>query len=326
MPTILTETRAQTEAEASDLLHPETGELTLETQVYSDFLTHADFSGITDVDGIDDFAFEAEVENPETGVVEKLTLLPGKVVADLVDENDLQGMFEHYIQQLADSITSNKDATLEEKARLAPFAELIEFKGHKRGDFSRMHRQPAGHNRAARQMTAMLYKGAIVHTKKGKGQGKNKDYKRGKGYSSGGTPAGKKLVARWKAKSGSKLRKAAVKAKQKVKESVTGFDVESTPIWGLGAPVEQANYVTSFREDAGTKLADMKKAALAEKSKCAADDDEVEPDADDADDTDDADEGVKMRASAGMSVTEGAGLAGAIMRIQGTQPTAPAQS
>lgn len=255
MPTIILSESRAAEAEGFEFVNPDTGELTVEAQVLNDFLTHADLSVASTVEGVDEFAFEGEIENDE-GVAEKSLLLPGAAVAEAIDEDDLQAMFVDYLNREAERVTSDPKATLESKARLAPFVELLDEK-YKKGAFAKMHRQPAGHNRAARQLTAMLYKGVIKHVKPGSGQGKNKDYSKDKGYNTGGTPAGKKRVMMFKGKNAGKIKKAAMKAKQKVKEDA--FDAESTPVFGIGVPVESVSYVAGLRNDAASRLAEAKK-------------------------------------------------------------------
>lgn len=319
MPTVLHESQGHSADAASDLIHPETGELTLETQVLADFLTHVDLSAVCEVEGVEAACFEAEIENDE-GVLEKVQLVPGDVVADLVDEDDLQAMFVHYINQLAESVMGNKDSTLEEKARLAPFTELIEGP-HRRGDFARMHKKPAGHHKAARQMVAMLRKGVIKHVKKGTGQGKGKDYRRDKGYKSGGTPQGKKLYARFKAKSGAKLKKAAVRAKQKFKAE--SFDADSTPIWGLGIPIDSASYEASVREDAQARVEEAKKKLPPWMMKGAKKNDDDKDD--DEEETDESKKAPVQQVAAGRTVLEGAGLAGQILPLMEARSGVPAK-
>lgn len=255
MPSVILSEATAAESEV-ELIHPTTGELTAEAQVISDFLTHLDLSPVSEVEGVDELAIDGECDNEE-GVAEKCSFLPGEAVAELVDEADLNTMFRHYLNAEAKRITEDPKATLESKARLAPFVDLLD-EVYKKGAFAKMHRQPAGHNRAARQMTAMLKKGVIKHVKKGTGQGKGKDYAKGKGYATGGTPAGKKLVMMFKGKNTGKIKKAAMKAKQKVKES-EGFDAEATPIFGLGVPVESVAYVATLRENAVEQLGEAKK-------------------------------------------------------------------
>lgn len=258
MPVTLRESH-EPEAAASDLINPTTGELTVEAQTLADFLTHVDFSAVSEMEGIDDLAQDVEVDNVD-GVMEKTAVLDGGIAADLIDESDLQAMFEHYINAQAAEVFGDENATLEAKARLMPFADMLDEK-YARGAFTKMQRKPAGHNKAARQFVAMLHKGVIKHVKKGTGQGKNKDYAKSKGYASGGTPAGKKAVALYKGKNQGKLKKAAVKAKVKLKaEGVEAFDVDSTPVFGLGLPIGSATYAVSLRDGADVVMSEARKA------------------------------------------------------------------
>lgn len=244
-----------------DFIHAETGELTVEAQVISDFLTQLDLSAVSEVEGIDDLAIDGEVDN-EDGVAEKCHVLPGSIVLEAIDEGDLEAMFRHYLNAEAERITNDPKASLESKGRLAPFVDMLDEK-YKRGAFAKMHKGPAGHNRAARQMTAMLYKGVIKHVKRGSGQGKNKDYSRDKGYKTGGTAAGKKKVALFKGKNAGKIKRSAMKARQKVKESES-FEADSTPVFGLAEPIpqnegKQLAYVATLRADANERILEAKK-------------------------------------------------------------------
>lgn len=314
MPTILLH-ESVAEAGEIDLLHPDTGELTIEAQVLADFLTHLDLSAVSTLTGVEEEAEEIELEEADG---EKTALLPGWLAAAAVDEEDLQEMFRHYVNGMAARIADDENATLEQKTHVAPFVDLLDEK-YAKGAFRRMHKQPAGHNRAARQLTAMLYKGVVRHVARGKGQGYNKDYVRDRGYKSGGTVQGRKKVALWKGKSSGKLKKAAVKARQKFKEDAAAkFDVEATPVWGMGEPVESVGYVASLHQDAqarvdearkskGKKARGMPKAPAPGNAHPPMDTNSIKPDDD-----------VK---GARRTVAEGAVLAGQMLKLHEIAPT-----
>src|SRR4051812_49332366 len=104
MPTILLNESAAASAPSS-LVNETTGELTLEAQVMSDFLSHVDFSSVLTLKGIDE-------ECDEVGS-EKTKYVPGWLVAEATDLNDLASMFGHYVQARHESAMRN-GATLEE--------------------------------------------------------------------------------------------------------------------------------------------------------------------------------------------------------------------
>lgn len=161
------------------------------------------------------------VDVPEGLGVYVIETVPGAVVAEHVDADDLVAMLPYFIDELPED-------TLEDRARKALFADLTEidwtalFPGlagadleeakrlFKKGDFRRRvfaGAKPgsAPHSQRMRQMLAMLAKGAIVRTKPGKGY-HGGGYKYGK--QKGGTDPGKKVYARFKIKKIGTIRKA----------------------------------------------------------------------------------------------------------------------
>jgi hypothetical protein len=212
------------------------GKPTLESEVLAHFFEHVDMDAIMDepelaecIESVEahlrfnDAAeevevLEAEAEGTEPGVVETLA---GEIVAETIDEDDLLGLFEHYVLNLPES-------TMEEKLRKSTALSLMpdlverldEASVFKKGDFRKIHKGTVktangktGPLLVKRMLIAMLKKEAIKRAKtSGKGY-RGGDYeKNGAGYG-GGTPSGKKAVALYKGKSGAKLKAAARKVK-----------------------------------------------------------------------------------------------------------------
>lgn len=103
-----------------------------------------------------------EDDGTEEGTIETLD---GEIVAEFVDEADLEHMFLHYVSQLPES-------NLAEKAQKAAIIkhldlseeELVEFK---RGAFAKARKTGAGKNKVTRMLMAMLAKQAIARAKPG---------------------------------------------------------------------------------------------------------------------------------------------------------------
>lgn len=249
--TIVTESSAE-EGDVQ-FIHSETGELTAEGQVISDFLSHADFSevtGLAEFAGLFDKATLALGEGDEETEVE---LLDGALVAEAVDMDDLVGMFDHYVEGLIES-AEKPEATLAEKAvvqaLLDTFGTLDEASFPKgRG---KMRKAWKGNKmmkgKAIRQMLAMRNKG--VYVSKG---GKNV---KGPGYRSGGTTAGKAKVAKYVGKNRMKVAQARKRTGLKAESVVAPADAA---IFGLGIPVGQTHFHASPHANAGAAIAEAKK-------------------------------------------------------------------
>ena len=195
----------------------------------------------------------AELDNLAEGAV--LQFLDGSVASQLVDESDLVDMFAHYCDELAEA-QQDEDATpsLSDKAQLAALADLfgIEEKGpFKRGSFKKMAKKPVGKAQVARMLGAMLQKGVIKRAKKAGGGHAGGDYQKDSGYKTGGKKAKKAAVDRFKKKNKASRKKAALKAKTKLKDDINADEV---PVFGLGVAVDESLFEVGTDADAKLKV------------------------------------------------------------------------
>ena len=249
------------------LVHPETQELRLEAQLIVDFLTHADFSA-----AFESKAAQAEIvkttEESEDGTQQAVEVLPGWVVAASIDAADLEACFNHYLESLADQVfDKDNPGTLEQKAALAQFGIVAEAQGHKRGWARRAQKAGAkARNSVVRQMLAMVHKGTLKRATKGKGDFGG-DYKKGKGYKTGGHAASKAKAAKYKKANIGKIKRAAKKAGSKaegVEPWEKPFDIaelEDYAEFGLGVPIGEgaqgALYTIAVRDNAEQSVTQM---------------------------------------------------------------------
>lgn len=249
------------------LVHPETQDLRLEAQLIVDFLTHADFSAVWESKAAQDEIVQT-TEEGEDGTKQAVELLPGWVVAASIDEADLEACFEHYLEQLADQVfDKDNPGTLEQKAALAQFGIVAEREGHKRGWARKAQKAGAkARNSVVRQMLAMVHKGVLRRASKGKGDFGG-DYKKGKGYKTGGYAVSKAKAAKYKKANIGKIKRAAKKAGSKA-EGVEPWEkpfeiaeLEDYAEIGLGVPVGEgaqgALYSIAVRDDAEQSVAQM---------------------------------------------------------------------
>ena len=259
MPVIISESFGK--SAEFDPIHPQTGNLTLEAQVISDFLTQLDSSALSGIEALDAFVESVKVEG-EDGEFETVDVIPGELVAQIVDENDLAGMFVHYINELAESVFNDPDATLEQKARLAPFADLIDEAATQniknvKGKMKKLRKLTGGELNVQRQIGAMLKKGIIKRVKANTGY-KSGDYTKTSAYDTGGTKAGKAKVARVAKANKAKAARMRQKSKVAAKESVENFDLADLPIYGVGTE-EGVQYALRLVDDAAVRIEEAKK-------------------------------------------------------------------
>jgi hypothetical protein len=268
---LLSESATEDASSITDaLVHPETQDLRLEAQLLVDFLTHADFSSVWESK-----AAQAEVvkttDEGEDGAKREIEVLPGWVVAASIDESDLEACFDHYIEAFADRVFEKDNAagTLENKAMLAQFGIVAEATGHKRGWARKAQKGGAKQRRnVVRQMLAMIQKGVLRRAPKGAGSGDfGGDYKKGKGYKTGGSSVGKQKAAKYKKANIGKIKRAAKRAGVKTEGETwfTPFDIaelDDYAEFGLGEPVDTATgsgalYSVESRDDVETSVAQM---------------------------------------------------------------------
>lgn len=165
----------------------------------------------------------AEGEDPDPSVVAlDCETLPGEVVAEVIDTDDLMEMLKHYVVHEWDI------SDLSDQVAFADFADMLDDVAEedldekkspfKKGSFRKAPMKGVSvastgsarkvHNQRVRMMMAMLKKGVITRVAKGKGY-KGGDYKKGPGYAKGGTASGRKAHAKIAAKS--KKRAASIK-------------------------------------------------------------------------------------------------------------------
>jgi hypothetical protein len=245
------------DAQAQEFLETEDGELTIEGEIIRDFLEDVDMDALFDVeeaqehieveDGFVVFTDEGyyadaepDDENGEDAVIETM---PGDVVAQVIDMDDLYAMFEYHV------VNELPEDSLEEKARKAVALQLIgvdekfgkkkgkKGKGYddddedmdedaleekfKRGTFVKMSGQ-GGAPRAMvnRMLGAMMNKEAIKRASapgkgyKAPGAAKKGDYRKFPGGYGVGTPKGIKKWLKYKKTKAAQLAKAAKKTKK----------------------------------------------------------------------------------------------------------------
>ncbi len=235
-------TQPETDVEFDEaLIVGEDGQPTLAAETMAVFLEDVDYSALFDdpdlAEGIDrvELAFKESTEEgsnllipvfdkelgeyqwPEAEDAEvpylamECRVLPGELVAEVIDMDDLMAMFEHFI------VFEHPVESMVDKAIMAEFADMFDDyeeadldeakRPFKKGDFrkgpmSKVSGASSGgkkkvHNQRVRMMQAMMKKGAIVRVAKGSGY-KGGDYKYG--ASKSGSPTGKKMYAKVAAK------------------------------------------------------------------------------------------------------------------------------
>jgi hypothetical protein len=203
-------------------------------------VTKEAYEALTDADTL-----EVEITNAPDGLqVFVIESLPGEIVADIVDEDDLMSMLPYFIHELPED-------TLEDKARKAQFADLLDELDEtlfKKGNFRKKaaFKAPGGHDQRVRQMWAMFKKGVIRRTKKGKGYRDGSDWKYKK---PSGTPAGKRAYAKFKINKIGKIRKL-IKTKKNLKKARKGV-VKKVIYPNLGAKMPAKWVEPEKRKDYG---------------------------------------------------------------------------
>lgn len=300
---------------ADALIHPETQDLRLEAQFLTDFLTDADLSAAWESKAAQGQVVKATEEN-EAGEKVAVEVLPGWVVAASIDEDDLYACFEHYLESFADRVFTegHEENTLLNKTLLAQFGitkadSVGEATGHKRG-WARKAQKAGGkaRNNVVRQMLAMVKKGVLKRAPKGEGDFGG-DYKKGKGYKTGGSNVGKMAAQKFKKSNKGKIARAAKKAGVKAESEGEGFNVaelDEYATFGLGVPVEGALYTVGVVADADARVvAEAKKKPPFGKKAAACDDEEDEED--DMEESTSAKRGARL-AKGILSLHEGQGM------------------
>jgi hypothetical protein len=172
--------------------------LTLEGQVVRAFVESLDHSDVVEalaeaadkseaklVEGED-----GEIVESEDGEEHEVETLDGALVAEAIDEDDLFGMFEHYVLNLP-------EATIEEKTRKAAGLSLLgeeALEEYAKGEFRKMVKKgPAGKALVNRMLGAMIAKQVIKRAKaknpgtprKGASGFTNQGGQKGAGYKGG---------------------------------------------------------------------------------------------------------------------------------------------
>lgn len=185
---------------------------------------------------------------PEGLALYVIESVPGAIVAEHVDTDDLLGMFPQFLDELPED-------TLEDRARKALFADMLEvdyasmfpnLEGEdleeakrlfKKGDFRKRvfkgaHPGTPAHSQRVRQMLAMLAKGAIMRAGAGKGyHGGGYKY----GPSKSGTKQGKLKYARHKIQGIAGIRKT-IKQRKVAKSQKAVVKSMIYPNMGLKMP------------------------------------------------------------------------------------------
>lgn len=152
-------------------------------------------------------------EDDEGAEKVEIQTVDGDVVAEVIDMEDLETMFEYHMVNEHDreSLQGRLEASIFGYHEMSE-EELEEFK---KGDFRRIHKQ-GGKALVNRMLGAMLNKEAIQRAKQGPGSGyRSGDYDKDPAGYGAGTPGGQKRFALYKKKSKAKLKKEELKTKKK---------------------------------------------------------------------------------------------------------------
>ena len=194
MPIVITKDtmEAQDEVKVEELLHDKHGNLTPMGETIDMFLDTVDWTALfEEEDDRDNDYVETETvyvqpgpnnefvdcdEDDEGATAVEIESIPGKILGEIVDMDDMVAMFEWFLGQLP-------AGTLEEKARLAAWgvdvSEDWNYQPWDKRSFKKIHKA-GGKKAVARMLGAMLHKGVIRKLKgKARGTGKYKgDYMR----------------------------------------------------------------------------------------------------------------------------------------------------
>lgn len=252
MPVKLITESALDLSESDELLTAD-GELTLEAQAVSDFLTHADFTAVfereslakhistlvggkvvfgesvTNKDVVESALTELSEGIEESDIVQVISIADA---LDAIDEGDLDSMFLHYADTLP-------DATLEDRSRRAAVANVFGLEEFARGAFRKVRKKPGGVALVKRMLGAMKNKGLITRSAKGSGY-KGGDWDRTASYKGGAKKSNLQKVARFKKANAAKMKKVARQAKKAKKNKMEAVDDQDTGtlVFGLNAPVD----------------------------------------------------------------------------------------
>lgn len=261
MPIQLVEDRheeTRDEQAARLALFDESGELTLAGSVVLEFLEHADFDAVFEHPEAKSYIVartDEQMEEEGAGG----DYLPGDVVVQLVDEDDLASMFGHYLSILHERATA-EDAPLDEKARWAVFAPLFpDIDGldekFKRGAFRKLRKTKGGEDLVNDMLGAMQAKGVVKRSKKSGGGYKGGDWEKGPKYKTGGTAQSKrkaKAIARKKkAKRKQRVMKGkAARRKAAALAASVGMEEAADFVFGEGIPFEGCLFQVGTKDDA----------------------------------------------------------------------------
>ena len=231
----------QSEQEASTedvaaILFKDDGTLTLEGEIIADFLEDVDLDDVFDDPEVrkaglvraskvwakfDEEAEEWEEVEKGTEGAEELPFesIDPEDMAELIDLDDLQAMFEYYVENEMPS------ETLEDKARLAAARQIVGLDEWKKKGFKAAYAaagegpaKTAMHSKLNRMLGAMIFKKAIKKANKpGTGYDAG-DYKKSAGWSQG-TKAGLKAYNKATGRMAGKIK--AAKRKEKAAAKVT---------------------------------------------------------------------------------------------------------
>lgn len=181
---------------------------TVEAQILGDFLEDTDFAEVMDTPEVQEF-IEEEKEGEGDDAVD-VEWLPGEVIAEALDYDDLYASFVYHVNHLMPA------ETMEDKTRHAVALSMLDeadvLDEYKKGDFSKLARKGVGgRGLVNRMLGAMVKKGAIRHTKSGEkgykapGAEGPASYQKAGTYRKGGTSAGKRKVAQFRKSKKSQL-------------------------------------------------------------------------------------------------------------------------
>jgi hypothetical protein len=231
MPITNTEEESQVE-----LVHND--ELTLEAEATNAFLEAADFSAVFTHPAVKKHIRTATEETEDgSDVVE---WVPGDIVLQVIDEDDLFEMFVEFVESMPEE-------TLEDVATKSAVMDLLIEKPvkskktwgpNKKKSFKKEGKsaKPGGRGVQKRMIGAMLGKGIIKRTKKGKGYDGGDNVK-GPGYKSQGTDAGKAAhaIAIKKGKNKKMAKKAALGQSDDHTDNMTEtLNFDDAPHYGAG--------------------------------------------------------------------------------------------
>lgn len=264
MPVLLTNQLHESGSTRSEVsLFAESGELTVAGEVVSHFLETANFDAVFEHPEAAPYVITV-VDEADENVTEDV--LPGRVALRVIDEDDLAGMFLHYLDILGEN-ASAEDAPLEEKAKLAVFENALLKplnERYKKGAFRQIRKQKGGAELVNRMLGAMLQKGEIKRSGAGSGY-RGGDYERTGRYGGPERKSVKQKRMRIRKQSAGKIRQSQARTRAARKRSralAASVGMEESFLFGFGESYGGAAFQVGVKPDAEIEFSEAELADL----------------------------------------------------------------